>query len=189
MRSLLKSNRAAIEMSIGTIVIVVLAMTMLILGIVLVKNIFSSSGDIVNMADDQIKNQVSKLFGEDKKLVMYPDTRSVEIKVGDVGAFGIGIKNLLSGPASQDAKFTYETIISDPDLRTKCAVTEKEVESWIVTGRSDTNIPIASAEIYAGKVTFNIPEGTAQCTFRVRIDVKANSANYATDFMDITIKA
>jgi hypothetical protein len=189
MKSITKNNKAAIEMSIGTIVIVVLAMTMLILGIVLVKNIFGSSSDILDMSTDQIKSQVSKLFGESKKLVMYPDSREISIKVGDQGAFGIGIQNLLSGASAQDAKFTYETIISDPDLRSKCGVTEREVEQWVVTGRADSNIPIAPAEVYAGKVTFSIPEGTPLCTFRVRIDVKANSANYASDFMDIQIKA
>ena len=42
-------KRGAVELSVSTIVIVVLAMSMLILGIVLVKNIFSSANDIVDM--------------------------------------------------------------------------------------------------------------------------------------------
>ena len=182
-------TKGAVELSIGTIVIITLAMSMLILGIVLVKNIFSSGIDIVDMTDAQLKNQVSQLFGEDKKLVMYPDSREIKIKVGDIGGFGFGIQNLLTGTQSTDAKFSYEVIVSDEDVRSKCGVSEQEIErDWITTGRSESNIPIAPGESTSGKVLLTIPDGTAPCTFRLRISVKQNNENYATSLMDVIIE-
>jgi hypothetical protein len=185
----MNSKRGAVELSIGTIVIIVLAMSMLILGIVLVKNIFGSGIDIVKMTDSQLKNQVSKLFGENQRFVMYPDSREIEVKINENGGFGFGIKNLLQGVASQEAKFSYEVVVSDDDLRRKCGkITEQEVERWIATGRSESGLILPPGEISTGKVLISIPEGTAPCIFRLRVNVKQNNQGYATDIMDIIIK-
>jgi len=61
----MKNKRAAMEMSIGTIVTIVLSMTLLIGGIMLVTNISKSGADIVDITDSQVKNQINQLFGED----------------------------------------------------------------------------------------------------------------------------
>ncbi|MFA4960659.1 MAG: hypothetical protein WC548_03255 [Candidatus Pacearchaeota archaeon] len=178
----------AIELSIGTIVIIVLAMSMLILGIVLVKNIFSGSVDIADMTIDQIKNQVSKMFGDDKRLVIYPDTRLIEIKGGKVGGFGIGIKNLLQGNSAVTS-FTYEVLVSDTDIQKKCGFSEQQALNWMVTGRTE-KLEIAPGESEAGKVLIEIPDGTNLCTFRYRVNVKqADGKIYDSDFVDVTIKA
>jgi hypothetical protein len=179
-------KRGAVELSIGTIVIVVLAMTMLILGIVLVTNIFSGADDIATMTNDQIKNQVSKLFGEDKRLVVYPDTRRIEVKGGDIGGFGIVVKNILQG-SQAGTDFSYEVIVSD-DIRKKCGVSEIEAEGWVTTGRTD-RFPIPHGELQAGKALLEIPEGTPLCTFRYRVNVKEGSTDYASELMDVTITA
>ena len=179
-------KRGAIELSIGTIVIIVLSMSMLILGIVLIRNIFQGATNIADMTNEQLKNQVSTLFGEDKKLVVYPDTRRRDIKQGEVDGFGIGIKNLIEG--SSDIVFSYEVVVSDPDLRKKCEVGEQEALDWIVTGRAEDNIPLAPGEFTSGKVLFSIPEGTTLCTLRYRVNVKANSNNYQSELFDITIR-
>jgi len=177
----------ALELSIGTIVVIVLAMTMLILGLVLVKTIFKGAVDITKMTNQQLKEQVSKLFGDDKKLVVYPDTRHIEVKAGKSSGFGIGIKNLLKGV--QDKKFSYEVIVSDPDIRRKCGVGEREAEGWIVTGRSEDNIGLAPGELISGKVLLEVPAGSTLCTFRYRINAKYGGQAYASELMDVTITA
>jgi hypothetical protein len=183
-----QNKKAAVELSIGTIVIIVLAMSMLILGIVLIKNIFGAANDIVDLTDQQLKDQVSKLFGDDKRLVMYPDTREITIKLNERGGFGFGIKNRILGTASQDVKFSYEVVVSDEDLRIKCGVTEQEVERWMVTGRAESGIGIPPGEVGTGKVLIQIPEGTSPCTFRLRVNVQKDSQGYATDIMDIVLE-
>lgn len=184
----MKNKKAAVELSIGTIVIIVLAMSMLILGIMLVRNIFTSGIDIVRMTDQELKDQVSRMFGEDKKFVMYPSSRQVEIKIGETGGFGFGIKNLITGTQAQDVRFSYQVVVSDDDLRRKCGRTEQEVERWIVTGRSESNINLPPGEITAGKVLIDVPEGTVPCTFRLRVNAQQNNQPYATDIMDIIIR-
>ena len=182
------NKRAAIELSIGTIVIVVLAMSMLILGIILVKNIFEGANDISTMTNDQLKNQVAQLFGENKKLVVYPDSRHINVEQGKTGGFGIGIKNLLPGN-TVDTEFSYEVIVSDPDIRKKCGVGERDAEDWMVTGRSEDKIKIASGDFTYTKVLFEIPVGSPLCTIRYRVNIKMNNQIYASEIMDVTVQA
>jgi hypothetical protein len=182
----MRGKKAAIEMSIGTIVVIVLAMSMLILGMVLVKNIFGGATDIATMTTDQVKNQVAQMFGDQKDLVIYPDTRHIEVEVGEVSGFGLGIKNVdgLTG-----GKFSYEVIVSDPDIQSKCGVSESEALGWITTGRAEKDINLAPGDFTSGKVLLSVPVGTNFCTFRYRINVMFNNAGVASEFVDVTIKA
>ncbi len=174
-------------MSIGTIVTIVLLVSVLILGLVLIQNIFKSGKKVVDLTDTQLTEEINKLFGSEDKVVMFPGSRQVEIEQGKTDGFGIGIKNLLTGGGTK--VFSYEVIISDPDLAKKCRVTEEEAIDWIVTGRAETNIPIASGSQSSQKVLLNIPIGSPLCTFRLRANVDADGEPYGTGFMDVTLKA
>ncbi len=180
-----KNRKAAMEMSVGTIVTIVLLMSVLILGIFLVKSIFKSAKGAVDLTDQQLKNEINKLFSEDKRLVIYPGTRHVEIKQEETDGVGIGIKNLLKGREGA-SRFSYEVIVSDAS---DCPITESEVAKWIKTGRAESNIPIPVGEVSVQKVLFEIPTGAPLCTARFRVNVDADGTPYATDFFDVTVKA
>jgi hypothetical protein len=185
-----KNKRAAMEMSVGTIVTIVLLVTVLILGVVLIKNIFTSAKGVVDLTDQQLRNEINKLFSEESKMSIYPSTRLVEIKQETTDGVGIGIKNLLTG-VSGEKKFSYTVRVSDTDtdLNSKCGIDAGTAESWIVTGKSEKDIPIPSGDFSAQKVLFEIPVGAPLCTIRFRVEVKADGTNYATDFFDVKIKA
>jgi len=181
----MKNKKAAMEMSVGTIVTIVLLMAVLIMGIFLIQKIFSSAKGAIDLTDQQLKNEINKLFGEDKELVIYPSTRRVEIKQEDEDGVGIGIKNLLQSAAGTKT-FSYEVVVSDAS---NCVETKEEVEKWFTTGKTEDNIPIAVGKSAVQKVLFRIPSGTSLCTARFRVNVKAEGNAYATDFFDITVKA
>lgn len=175
------------QMSVGTIVTIVLLMTVLILGLVLVRNIFGSATKIVDLTDAQLVEEVNKLFGEDKGVVVYPASRRMEIEQTEIDGFGIGIKNLLSNAGQNE--FSYEVVVSDPDLKRKCGVSEDTVLGWIVVGRAENNIPIPVGGKSTQRVLFDIPKGSALCTFRLRVNVNSDQGPYESEFIDITIKA
>jgi hypothetical protein len=184
-----KNNKAQMEMSVGTIVTIVLLVTLLILGIVLIKNIFTSAKGVVDLTDQQLRNEITKLFSEESKISIYPGTRLVEIKQETTDGVGIGIKNLLTGSAG-DKTFSYAVVVSDSDLQSKCGITTATAESWIVTGKSEEDIPIPSGDFSTQKVLFEIPSGSPLCTIRFRVNVNTNDGkSYATDFFDLKIKA
>jgi len=181
-------KRGALELSIGTIVIIVLAMSMLILGLVLVKNIFSGATAVTDMTDEQLKNQVSKMFGESSRLVAYPDTEHINVKGGEIAEFGFGVKNLLEG-SNAGTKFNYEVIVFDSQIQKNCGVSEREAEDWITVGRTEP-MEIAPGEIETGRVRIEVPSGANLCTFRYLIKVyQEDKKIYDSARMDVTIRA
>jgi hypothetical protein len=186
----MKNKKGQMEMSVGTIVTIVLLVTLLVLGIVLIKNIFTVSTGVVDLTDQQLRGEINKLFSEDSKISIYPGTRLVEIKQEATGGVGIGIKNLLVGSAGTDKTFSYSVVISDTDLESKCGVSAESIEGWIVTGRAEENIPIPAGDFTTQKILFEIPTGSPLCTIRYRVNVMTNDGKvYATDFFDLKIKA
>lgn len=181
---LTQNKKAAMELSVGTMVTIVLLVMVLILGIVLIQNIFKGAKGAVDLTNDQIRDELNKLFSEEKKVVIYPGTKRVEIKHEDIDGVGIGIRNLLSD-ASGSNKFSYDVTIVEAE---KCGG-ETSVAKWFNVGKSDKNIPIAIGEMYAAKVLFQIPTGTPLCTARFRANIEVDGKSYATDFFDITVKA
>ncbi len=180
-------KRGAIELSIGTIVIIVLAMSMLILGLMLVKNIFSGSSENILQINDKVKDQINKLFVEDKRTVIYLPNQIARIKQNEDWGIAFAIKNLQKGTA-EAGKFSYQVVVSDPDVRQKCGISEREIEAWIKTGRADS-ATITPGETYYGIVRFFVPETAPLCIVRFHLDVKLDNQAYATDFFDIEVEA
>jgi len=182
---MIRDKRAAMEMSVGTIVTIVLLVSVLILGIVLIRNIFTSAKGAIDLTDQQLRNEIDKLFSEEDKLIIYPQTKFIEIKQEDTDGVGIGIKNLQRGESGTET-FSYEVLASDVS---DCGVSKEEAESWIVTGKSETDIPIASGDLITDKVLFRIPVGSPLCVVKFRINVDAGGSAYASDSFNIEIQA
>lgn len=182
----MRNNKAQMEMSVGTIVTIVLLVTLLILGIVLVKNIFSSATSVVDLTNAQLTDQINKLFSADSKTAILPNTRLITIKEGATpdGA-GIGIKNLLQG-ASENVTFSYAVNVSDAG---NCGIDTSAIEKWIVLGGHEESISIASGDSISRKVEFQIPVGAPLCTARYAVDVYENGQPYASDYFDVNVAA
>jgi len=185
MKNIFSEKRGAIEMSVGTIVTIVLMVTMLILGIVLIRNIFSSAKGVVDMTNAQLENEINKLFSEENEIAMYPSTRYIEIKQDAIDAMGFGIKNLKEG-ASGDVTFSYQVSVSDLG---NCGVSEEVAESWIILGKAEADIAIPSGGSAIRKIRFQIPVGSPLCIVRYKIEVQENGENYASDSFDVKIKS
>ncbi|NCN86421.1 hypothetical protein GW932_01185 [archaeon] len=180
----MKSKQGAMEMSVGTIVTIVLLMSVLVLGLFLVKNIFSSAKGAVDLTDQQLTKEIQKLFSEDSKVVIYPTTRYVEIKAGKSEDVAIGIKN--TGKTSSSAtSFSYTVTAGEND----CGISPQEQLSWIRLGKEKTNIPIAIGDTEGLRVRLQIPEGTPLCLASFDVTVQAGGSSYDRDYFDIQVTA
>ncbi|MFH1522176.1 MAG: hypothetical protein ABIF18_04425 [archaeon] len=182
-----RNKRGAIEMSIGTIVVIVLAMSMLILGMILIKNIFTGSSQNILQMNDKVKDQINRLFVEDKRTVVYLPNQIAKIKQNEDWGVAFGIKNLARGTI-EPGRFHYDVTVSDPDVRQKCGVDERTIEGWIKTGRADDMV-VAPGQSYFGIVRFMVPENSPLCTIRFHVDVTMDNQPYATDFFDVEVLA
>jgi hypothetical protein len=179
-------KKGALELSIGTIVILVLAMSMLILGLVLVRTIFTGAKYNVETMNKKVEAEIGKLFVEDQRVVIYLPNREAQIKMGEPYGMGFGIQNSI---ATQ--KFRWEVQVDDEKIRKKCGVNEREAEDWITTGGSGS-ADIPSGQKHFNLIRFNIPEASVSdistCIIRYKLIIKKEDAQpYQTEVFDVVV--
>lgn len=192
--SKIKNRKAALELSIGTVVIIVLAMSMLILGIVLINKIFGTATGAINGIDQGVKKQINQLFSEndDRKVILYPDAGIIQLKQGsrDQG-FAIAIRNNDPGSSKQ---YSYKVIADG--TAPSCGghpLSGSGGFAQIIAGESGSTGNLNPMEVMANPifVRISIAENAKVCTFRVKVLVDegptAGSGNYAFDYMDIEV--
>ncbi len=172
-------KRAAMELSMSTIVILVLAMSMLILGLVLVKNIFGTAQSAISGIDKGVRNAITEMFADpDKKMAIYPSDRKISIKQRTQGeGFAFSIRNT----DIQEATFKYE-VESDPDfdIKKKCNIDKKTADSWLLMNSGTIKLPSSSMMENPELVIFNIPEYAPACTIPYTVTVKYGSGSAGT---------
>lgn len=102
------NRKGAIEMSMTTIIIVILGVTLLSLGLMFVRNIFGGMSETTDSVLGSSESMVNELFGEsDAILSMRPD--SVTVKQGDTSTMKLYVRNTGNDPAT----FTLSMEITD----------------------------------------------------------------------------
>lgn len=168
----MKNKRAAMEMTVGTIVTIVLLMSALVLGLILTRNIFRTAQGAIDLTDQELTEQIGKAFGSDEnRVAVYPKSGSLTIRQESIDAVGLGIRNLLEG-VSGTQKFSYIVSVAE----SKCG-SATNVMNWIEIGQSESNIPIAVGSYYSTKIYFRIPVGAPLCTVKYRIEVKSTTSS------------
>ena len=181
-------KKAAMEMSVGTIVTIVLLMTVLILGLVLVRNIYGSGSNAIDQIDSAIQNEMNKLFAEEgKTLVIYPTSRKVTLKKdAEPSGFAFSVKN----NDVEDMDFTY-TVEADPDFDfTRCgsSFTPDKANRWLLIDAGSFTLGRGNSLELAELVLFEIPESAPPCTVPFRLDIEGGGSPYVGAKFFITIK-
>ncbi|MEN9626425.1 MAG: hypothetical protein RL557_753 [archaeon] len=181
-----EGKHAALELSIGTIVILVLAMSMLILGLVLVRTIFTGAKYNVETMNKKVEAEINKLFVEDQRAVIYLPNRIAEVKQGDEFGLGFGIQNSV-----KTQKFKWQVEVADDNIRKKCGITDRQAEEWITTGGSGS-VEVSSGQKYYDTIRFNIQEGSVSdvstCLIRYKLVIKQEDGTpYTTEPFDVDI--
>ncbi len=184
-----KNKKAAIELSIGTVVIIVLAMTMLILGIILIRNIFQTTTSAVTEIDQGVKNQINQLFSEnqDKVLILYPDSGIIKLEQGSQDAgFVVAIRNTDN---LNQKTFSY---LVEPDSAGSCGTHPIQASGGsarIIVGGDGSGItlPPGRAMENPSHVRLGISETAPTCTFRLKVTVREGTTPISTAFMDVEI--
>lgn len=182
-----KDKRAAMEMSVGTIVTIVLLMTVLILGLILTRTIFKSSIENIGGIDQAVKGEINKLFAEDnsRKVVVYPPTRKITIQKGEENlGFGFSIRNT----ASQEDSFSYEVSA----VENNCGMSLDGANSLITLGRTrdDISLPAGSFMDDPIFVRFGLGENVPPCQIRYSIKIENSAGLYGVPpDVDVEIKS
>jgi len=177
-------------MSVGTIVTIVLLMSVLVLGLFLVQKVFSSGTGAVDAIDDQVQNEITKLFAEEgMKLAIYPNSAEITLKKGDSAkgfAFSINNKGV------ESATFSYEisavTVGYDYTRQCGSGMTASRADGYLLLDAGTIPLPPGSAMERAEFVKFNIPESAPPCTIPYQLVIEKEGITYDSAKIYVTIK-
>jgi hypothetical protein len=168
----IKNTRAAMEMSVGTIVTIVLLMAVLVLGLTLTKVIFRGATESVTDLNSGVKQQVNDLFGSENKniIVGLGSQKSANVKQGTEN-FGIPLgfsptKPQAWGSNKAGCYYTIEAV----DQPTYCIH-----KGWInpansiLTGVNDVTFDEIDTNNGYALIKINVPESVEPCLQRFNV--------------------
>lgn len=151
------NKKASLELSVNAIVIVVLAMTLLGLGLAFVKGLFGNIGEISTSTFEKISEQLNKDLATSDSNIVFSKTR-LEIDRGGKSLEGWGIKN----DGSTQLKYGIKIkLVSCPDAAdgTACdpLLIQNDVEKWFTYIKGDQKYTLGAAESHTKDVQIVVP--------------------------------
>lgn len=179
-------KKAQMQMSVGTIVTIVLLMTVLILGLVLVRNIFGSGISAIDQVDTAIQNEINSLFAEEgKPIVVYPASRQIKLDKGDdvPKGFAFSIKNNDVDPA----EFSY-TVEAQDISKCGTSFTKNDADGFLLGGSGSFSLGPGNDLDLARIVKFDVPETAPPCTIIYNLEVLKDNQPYSSADVFVTIE-
>lgn len=186
-RGLLNNKEGAIELSITTIIIVVIGVTLLILGLVLVKNIFGGATKATDVLNEKTINTMAQLFGDETSdvIVKLGSDKTVSVSPDSKTNVVVLARTLDGTPATQSRlKATFSL---DPANGNNCIspsiLGEVRTKKLFVTPLNQPQ-PFDQASGAVAGISFEIsvPKGTPICSQKVRVVVTDTSTNSEVGF-------
>jgi hypothetical protein len=181
----MKHKRAAMEMSVGTMVTIVLLMVVLVLGIFFIQKIFGVGTNAIDSIDSEVLNQIERLFSEEgKKIAVYPTARDVSVKKGDdPKGFAFSIKNT----DREERNFTY-TVTADDVSDCGRGFTVTDAENFLLGGSGRFPLGPGNTLDLPRLVKLSVPESAIPCTIIYNLQVDKEGSTYTGAQVFVTIK-
>ncbi len=162
------NKKAGFEMSTSTMVIIIIAVVLLVLGLVFVRQIFTTATSSVSVMDEKVKEQLKNMFGDEEQgnIVVYNKVTS--IKAGSEGfRIPLGAKTRTGKTVTEDQLMFQISAIGGT-----CNVAD--AESWIdyPTPKTWSNFDDFEYDVGLVDLTITIPKGTARCSSIMSIKLK-----------------
>ena len=183
----MKSKSGAIELSTGTMVIIILSMVVLVLAIFFIQQIFSLGTSAIDAVDAEIQSQIQELFAEEgRKVAVYPTSREITLKKGDTPrGFAFSIKNTGDVGLEPAAEFTYDVTAFDVE---RCGFSEETANSFLLGGSGSFALGPGDSLDFPVLVKFIIPETVPPCSMVYKLVIRKNNAPYSSPEVFVTIK-
>lgn len=174
-------NKKGFEMSINTIVILVIAVTMLVLGIVLVKTIMCGAMDLASTTNQGALDQINKLFTseETREATCMGKTNPLDIVPGNYNVVGCGLK-----PKTQ-TNFSY--IFTLKSAIDSDGAPMQNVNSWIRESKTGTKM-VAPGNTELVAIGIEVPEDAPEGTLVFGVLIKKGNVVVTDSDMRLRIK-
>ena len=188
-----KNSKGAMEMSVGTIVTIVLLMTVLVLGLFFVQKIFSSGNNAIDSVDTQLTSQINQLFSDGSaRIAVYPTSRSITITRGDSTPKGFAF-SVYNDAKGQSSSFSYVVNASDVS-NCKDATTNQNImttqiaNSFLLGGQGQFTLGPGGSLDLARLVKLDVPTTAPPCTVSYTINLNRDNSAYSSADVFVTFK-
>jgi hypothetical protein len=159
----MKNKKAAIEMSMSTIIILVLGVSMLILGMILIRSIMCAGLQITEDVSTGVKNEVKTLFGADKVGVKCMGEGAQEINIATGG------QRKIICIIKTEEQANYE--LTATKVESLSGAPTSAVEGWVLSKTWQGTVKPGS-DTDADVLLLNIPRDAPKTTLRITTQVK-----------------
>lgn len=175
----MQKKRGALDLSMNTIVVIVIGITILTLGLRWIYGVFGDIEETRRGVGEGMRQQIRETFGDsDDSINVIPKTVSLE--QGEKFDVGLGIRNTLS----QRHSFVYDIIVQDTPPNSD----KNLVRSWFVSG-AGTPIGLDSGELQADIISIDIPKQNAPLgVYRVSITLKCTDNCGIDDYVPFVLR-
>lgn len=180
----MKNKKAAMEMSVGTLVTIVLLMIVLVLGVFLVRQIFGGATESVDSINQQVRGEIDNLFNTENQdiVVSLGAKHSAKVKQGTED-FGFVTGFAPDDPTGLDAgNCKYSISVSGEqtagtDYCTDNGVKKQDIEGWFKTGRTNVQFDQVQKSVGYALIRLDIPDSVPTCVQRFKLEVTCSGAN------------
>jgi len=165
------NNRGSLELSIQTIIIVVIAFVVLGLGLGFVREQFAGIGSTTTAVQEQISQQILDDLRTGNKPLSFPASK-LSLETTEESVQAIGIKNTKDSPLNLVVKFE----VRDDEGEFKQFVSSKSLTFSSSTGDTsamilwdDTSQPLKAGETNVLPVTITAPDKIGNYLFKVTL--------------------
>ncbi|MFH1637335.1 MAG: hypothetical protein ABIB71_02825 [Candidatus Woesearchaeota archaeon] len=159
-------KKGAIELSMTTIIVVVIGITLLILGI---KFVYDTMGDVSGLSRtvfEGTQSEIQSLFGKSEDPINVNPT-SMQLEQGNAGEIKVYIRN----GGQTGGAFSYTLQVTDlPDEEDKAYA-----EDWFIADESPADLE--SGQIFEDVVAVDIPDDATIGTYKLRLTLSCAVKN------------
>jgi len=179
-------KKGAMELSLSTIVTIVLLVIMLGVGIYIITLIRGGATEAIDSINDNVIKAIEDAFvDEDKTIAIYPTTRTIRIGQGDTGrGFAFSVKN-------KDIKshsYTWEVKVDENyDIEEECGIGMADANFWIVQDTGSFKLASSQTIELPILVKYDIPESAPNCQIPYLLEINQDDSYYtgAQVYLDI----
>ncbi len=177
MKSLLNEKKAAFELSMTTVVVIVLAMVMLILGLTLVRKVFETGTGFIDIADSGIRSKLNKMLGDEgRDITIGLADKTAKVIPGSDGGNAPIVADT-SNMGVEPSEIEYKLSLSEiGDCIKKNG--ENTVKKFFTTElEREYKFDEWEGNIAYGEVIIKVPNNAKLCTQKINVDVLEGSKN------------
>jgi hypothetical protein len=187
----MKGKKGAMEMSMGTIVTIVLLMSVMVLGFFFVGKIKDLGGGAIDSVGTATEAEINKLFSEEGgSLILTPVSGEVTVKRGDTPkGFGFRLNNEDTVPHT----YTYELKVAmdETELQNSCGptMTTESANSMIMVASGTINQLGAGQSMPSSKmIRFNVPSTAPKCSIQYELNIEQDGSYFDSPGIFLTLK-